>query len=74
MWHMLLPDPTIHQELLHNADTNVADRSTHQCQRCACTHHLCQPDNFVNAYGLMFCCQGLASITGPSLLGKFDLY
>ncbi len=26
-------------------------------------------DDFVNAYGLMFFCQGLASLTGPPLLG-----
>ena len=27
-------------------------------------------DDFVNAYGLMFFCQGLASLTGPPILGK----
>lgn len=26
-------------------------------------------DDFVNAYGLMFFCQGLASLSGPPLLG-----
>lgn len=40
--NLLLSDPTIHQELLYNADTDVADRSTHKCQRCARAHHLCQ--------------------------------
>lgn len=30
-------------------------------------------DDFVNAYGLMFFCQGLASLTGPPLLGNLLL-
>lgn len=29
-------------------------------------------DDFVNAYGLMFFCQGLASFSGPPVLGKLD--
>ena len=27
-------------------------------------------DDFVNAYGLMFFCQGLASLSGPPTLGE----
>ena len=27
-------------------------------------------DDFVSAYGLMFFCQGLASLSGPPVLGK----
>jgi len=27
-------------------------------------------DDFVDAYGLMFFCQGIASLSGPPLLGK----
>ena len=30
-------------------------------------------DDFVNAYGLMFFCQGLASLSGPPLLGNKNL-
>ena len=30
-------------------------------------------DDFVNAYGLMFFCQGLASFSGPPVLGNLSI-
>ena len=31
-------------------------------------------DDFVNAYGLMFFCQGLASFSGPPVLGTISFF
>jgi len=31
-------------------------------------------DDFVNAYGLMFFCQGIASFSGPPILGNTSFF